>query len=79
MFLLVLFFAGSDDVIAVAVGSSVIAIRTILRVLSFAYPPVTFVLVFPAVQEDLRRRRRRSHAPAATTASASQEVVPHSR
>ena len=46
MFLLVLFFAGSDDVIAVAVGSSVIAIRTILRVLSLALPPVTFVLVF---------------------------------
>ncbi len=79
MFLLVLFFAGSDDVIAVAVGSSVIAIRTILRVLSLALPPVTFVLVFLLCRRIRRRRRTVPHAPAATTASASQEVVPHSR
>lgn len=38
MFLLVLYFAGSDDVIAVATGNSVVAIRTILRILVFLRP-----------------------------------------
>ena len=57
VFVLVLFFAGSDDVIAVATGGSVVEIRTILRVLVFIAPPVTAVLVYMLCA---RARRRRS-------------------
>lgn len=46
MFLLVLFFAGGDDVIAVATGTSVVQIRTILRVLVFGAPAATAALVY---------------------------------
>ncbi|MFY9977209.1 MAG: cytochrome bc complex cytochrome b subunit [Candidatus Sulfotelmatobacter sp.] len=46
MYLLVLFFAGGDDVIALATGTSVVTIRAILRVLVFAAPAVTFALVY---------------------------------
>lgn len=45
-FLIVLFFAGGDDVMAVASDSSVIMIRTVLRVLVFVAPAVTFVVVY---------------------------------
>jgi len=55
VFLLALFFAGSDDVIAVASGGSVVAIRTILRVLVFVAPAVTAVLVFTACSIVRRR------------------------
>jgi ubiquinol-cytochrome c reductase cytochrome b subunit len=55
MFLLVLFFAGGDDVIAVATGTSVGAIRDILRVLVLAAPPITAVLVY--IMCAARRRR----------------------
>lgn len=44
--LLVLFFAGSDDVIAVVAGGSVVTIRAILRVLFFIAPTVTAALVY---------------------------------
>lgn len=57
VFVLVLFFAGSDDVIAVATGGSVVEIRTILRFLVFIAPPVTAVLVYMLCA---RARRRRS-------------------
>ncbi len=46
LFLLVLFFAGGDDVIAVATGTSVVTIRGIFRLLSLAVPPLTFILVY---------------------------------
>jgi ubiquinol-cytochrome c reductase cytochrome b subunit len=46
VFLLVLLFAGGDDVIAVATGSSVVTIRAILRILVFVVPVVTAVLVY---------------------------------
>lgn len=46
MYLLVLFFAGGDDVIALATGTSVVTIRAILRALVFAAPAVTFALVY---------------------------------
>lgn len=55
-FLLVLFFAGSDDVIAVAVGGSVVAIRTLLCLLVFVVPAVTGVVVFAACAIVRRRR-----------------------
>lgn len=46
MFLLVLLFAGGDDVIAVATGTSVVTIRILLRILVFAAPAVTAALVY---------------------------------
>jgi quinol---cytochrome-c reductase cytochrome b subunit len=46
VFLVVLFFAGGDDVIAVATGSSVVLIRILLFILVFVAPAVTFVLVY---------------------------------
>lgn len=45
-FVLVLFLAGSDDVIAVATGGSVVAIRALLRLLVFVAPPVTAVVAY---------------------------------
>jgi len=57
VFLLVLFFAGSDDVIAVATNGSVVAIRGILRTLALILPPVTFALVYFLCA---RARQRRS-------------------
>lgn len=62
MFLLVLFFAGSDDVIAVASHSSVVTIRTILRVLVFVVPAVTFIVVY-AFCVMLRKHKSKSHSP----------------
>jgi ubiquinol-cytochrome c reductase cytochrome b subunit len=64
MFLSVLFFAGGDDVIAVATGTSVGTIRTILRILFFVAPPVTGVLVYKLCT------RMRRH-PAAVESAAS--------
>ncbi len=61
VFLLVLFFAGGDDVIAVAMGSSVVAIRRILRVLVFVAPAVTAVLMY-LLCAAMRRRRDAIHA-----------------
>jgi len=62
MFLLVLLVAGGDDVIAVATGTSVIAIRTLLRVLVFIAPAVTAALVYVLCAE-ARRRHSASHSP----------------
>lgn len=46
MFMLVLLFAASDDVIAVAVGGSVTQIRLIFRVIVFAAPAITGAIVY---------------------------------
>lgn len=56
MFLLVLLVAGADDVLAMATGSSVVTIRFLLRILVFAAPAVTAVLVY-AICVTMRRRR----------------------
>jgi ubiquinol-cytochrome c reductase cytochrome b subunit len=45
-FLLVLLVAGGDDVIAVALASSVVTIRWILRILCFLAPAVTVVMAY---------------------------------
>jgi len=45
-FLLVLLVAGGDDVIAVAGGFSVVALRTLLRILVFAVPSLTGCVVY---------------------------------
>ncbi len=55
-FLLVLFFAGSDDVIAVAMGGSVVAIRATLRTLALVLPPAIFLLVYFQCLRSLRRQ-----------------------
>lgn len=68
MFLLVLFFAGSDDVIAVVTGSAVTDIRAILRVLALAAPPVTFLLVYLLCRR-MRERARRIEFPSETAIS----------
>lgn len=54
--ILVLLFAGSDDVLAVATGGSVITIRFILRILFFVVPAVTAVLVYAGCKMFLKRR-----------------------
>jgi ubiquinol-cytochrome c reductase cytochrome b subunit len=46
MFLLVLLFAGGDDVVAISTGSSVVEVRTLLRILVFLAPAVTWVVVY---------------------------------
>lgn len=45
-FLLVLLVAGGDDVIAVALASSVVTIRAILRILCFVAPGATAILAY---------------------------------
>ena len=66
VFLLVLFFAGSDDVIAVATGNSVVEIRILLRVLVFVAPAVTFAIAYAVC---LLVRRRVTPATAQTAPS----------
>lgn len=70
-FLIVLEFAGSDDVFAIYAGTSVIALRTVFRVLVFAVPAfvgaITFVLC-----EVSRRNRAASNAAAPERPSAAE-------
>lgn len=55
VFMLVLLFAASDDVIAVATHGSVVRIRLILRIVVFVAPAITGVVVYLLC---LRARRR---------------------
>jgi ubiquinol-cytochrome c reductase cytochrome b subunit len=61
--LAVLFFAGGDDVIAVATSGSVAEIRTLLRILFFVVPVVAGAITYAVC---IRMRRRRADADAAT-------------
>lgn len=63
MLMLVLLVAGGDDIIAVATGTSVVAIRAILRVLVFILPAATAALVYPVCVR-FRQTRSKSHPPA---------------
>ena len=54
--MVVLLAAGGDDVIAVAAGSDVVGLRTLLRVLVFLLPVVTFAIVY-AICVNMQRRR----------------------
>ncbi len=56
IFLLVLLFAGSDDVIAVATGTAVSTIRVWLRILVFAAPAALFTIVYGLCVRAQRRR-----------------------
>lgn len=72
--LLVVFFAGSDDVIAIATGTFVGDIRTLLRILFFVAPAVTFFVAYSACVLVRHRharslRRRSASRPAITAAS----------
>ena len=68
--LLVLFFAGGDDVIAVATASSLAGIRTFLRIAFFVAPTVVGGIVYV-----LCRRACRRHSRAAAELPAA-EMVP---
>ena len=57
--LLVVFFAGSDDVIAIATGTFVGEIRMLLRILFFVAPAVSFLLAYSA-SALVRQRHERS-------------------
>ncbi|MGH9588414.1 MAG: cytochrome bc1 complex cytochrome b subunit [Acidobacteriaceae bacterium] len=61
VFMLVLLFAASDDVIAVAVGGSVTQIRLIFRIIVFVAPAITGAIVYP-----LCLRVKRKHELAET-------------
>lgn len=45
-FLFVLFVAGGDDIIAISTGTSLAAIRTLLRLACLILPPIVFALVY---------------------------------
>jgi ubiquinol-cytochrome c reductase cytochrome b subunit len=64
MFLLIMFVAGGDDVIAVATDTSVVTIRAILRMLALGVPPLTAAVVY-----FLCERARRRHPPYRKTGS----------
>jgi ubiquinol-cytochrome c reductase cytochrome b subunit len=61
--LVVLQFAGSDDVISVATGGSVVAFRTLFRVLFLVVPPVVFAVIYVLCRA-LNDKRSTSHSPA---------------
>lgn len=65
-FLIVLFFAGGDDVIAIAVGWSLTDLRALLRILALTVPPIVFGLTYACCV----RVRRHKRAEAAMSASA---------
>lgn len=69
-FLIVLEIAGGDDIIAVVAGSSVIAIRILLRILVFVVPALIGAVVY--VLCDLSRRK---HAAAKALAQARQSAA----
>ncbi|HTZ57509.1 MAG TPA: ubiquinol-cytochrome c reductase cytochrome b subunit [Acidobacteriaceae bacterium] len=73
MFLLVLLVAGADDFIAVMTDSSVVTLRTLLRILVFVIPALTFVVVYWLC---LRRRARHAQDKVADEA---QSTVPQER
>ncbi|HEV2325998.1 MAG TPA: cytochrome bc complex cytochrome b subunit [Terracidiphilus sp.] len=57
-FLIVLEFAGADDVLALAAGTSVIAIRTLLRVLVFVVPAFIGIITYILCQASRRKHSR---------------------
>lgn len=70
--LLVLLFAGSDDVIAVATGGSVVQIRTLLRILVFVVPVVVGGVTY-AICKLLQRRHSVSQSSAIPVAETTSE------
>jgi len=63
VFMLVLLVAGGDDIIAVATGSSVVQLRSLLRVLVFVAPAIAAVLAY-LICIRLRQRKAAWSAPA---------------
>jgi ubiquinol-cytochrome c reductase cytochrome b subunit len=68
-FLLVLLVAGGDDFLALAIGGSVIEVRTILRILVLAAPPCAAALTY-GVCVRLKRRKATLAAKRVTDESA---------
>jgi ubiquinol-cytochrome c reductase cytochrome b subunit len=62
-FLLILFLAGGDDVIAVATSASVVTIRRILRLLAITLPPLIGIIVYWLCKR-AQRRSLAAHAVA---------------
>ena len=60
VFAVVLLAAGGDDVIAVETGTSVVAIRIILRILFFVAPIVTAIVVYALCARRAKRREDRN-------------------
>jgi ubiquinol-cytochrome c reductase cytochrome b subunit len=58
MFLLVLLVAGGDDVIAVALGSSILMLRDLLRWMVFVAPPATFAVTYTLCRWRRSKRTR---------------------
>jgi ubiquinol-cytochrome c reductase cytochrome b subunit len=73
MFVLVLLAAGADDVIAVAANSSVVMLRTLLRILVFVLPAITFAVVYALCRWRLAVHERRNRVAAELETSASEE------
>jgi ubiquinol-cytochrome c reductase cytochrome b subunit len=71
IFLLALLFSGADDVIAVIMKSSVVEIRAILRVVVFAAPAFTWLVVYALCA----RACRKDEAPAVTALAERAEVA----
>lgn len=69
-FLIVLLFAGGDDVIAIFVGASVINIRMLLDALVFAVPVVTAAVAYVLCILAQRKRARRNASAAEREAAA---------
>jgi ubiquinol-cytochrome c reductase cytochrome b subunit len=70
MMVLVLLFAGGDDVIAIATDTSVVDTRVLLRILFFIAPAVTWVITYALCRWKLHR-----HLHTAKLAAAQEEHV----
>ena len=76
MFMLVLLVGGGDDILAVAIGRSVIEIRTILRVLVLVLPPIAAALAY-VICSRLRSRRITQATASAHETSPLEEIAAH--
>lgn len=74
-FLMVLLFAGGDDVIALFAGASVIRLRTLLDTLVFAVPLVTGAVAY-VLCETARRKREAKEATLARESAAEGDMQP---
>lgn len=73
--LVVLQFAGSDDVFSVATGGSVVALRTLFRVLVFVVPAVVWAVVYMLCRA-AGRRTSPSGSPELAPSSAGESIAP---
>ena len=74
--MLVLLVAGGDDFVALAIGGSVVEIRTILRILVLAAPPCAAALTYfiCAWTEEAEGCSRGASADTASSATGSRQI-----